>query len=170
MPGVSPNSTIEKRVWIKASAETVYLALTNAKDLTKWFCDEAECTTPCKGGELIAVWKSGKEIQKGRGVITDLLHNALVELLWIEDGRDTLPGSPKHILRYTIKSKSGMTEVVMEDRDDASLDEETYAFLDQGWNSVLLELKDFCERKERLVKLHSEQSNFPDQGNPLKWA
>jgi hypothetical protein len=42
-----------------------------------------------------------------------------------------------------------MTELIMTDKDGSPSDEETYAFLDQGWNSVLLELKDYCENKER---------------------
>lgn len=88
----------------------------------------------------------------------------MLELLWIEDGRDMLPGSPKHTLSYTIKSKSGMTEVIMTDNDDAAADEETYAFLDSGWNSVLLELKDFCERRERSLKLRPESK--AGTGNP----
>lgn len=31
-----------------------------------------------------------------------------------------------------------------------------FTFIDQGWNSVLLELKDYCERKERSVKRPSK--------------
>jgi hypothetical protein len=41
----------------------------------------------------------------------------------------------------------------MVDAGDAALDEETFAFLDQGWNTVLMELKDYCERRERSLKL-----------------
>ena len=155
---MSFNNKIEKRVWIKAAAEVVFAALTNAKALGQWFCDHAECT-PCKGGELIAFWKTGGDGQKGRAIFTSIVADCSMDLLWIEDGRDTIPDSPKHTLSYTIKSKSGMTEVVMVDNDEAELDEETYTFLDQGWNSVLLELKDYCERKDRSVKLRSESKS-----------
>ena len=165
---------IEKRVWIKASAETVYRALTNSKELARWFCDRADCN-PCEGGELIAFWKTGKDGQKGRAIFTGVVPERRLELLWLEDGRDLQTDSPKHTLSYTIKSKSGMIEVVMVDNDDAVPDEETYAFLDQGWNTVLLELKDYCERRERSVKLRSrskfhlsrhssEPSGEPDAG------
>ena len=149
-----PGNKIEKRVWIKASAEVVYKALTSSKELARWFCDRADCN-PCQGGELIAFWKTGKDGQKGRAIFTRAVPNSSLELLWMEDGRNAEPGSPKHTLSYTIKSKSGMTEVVMVDNDDAVTDEETYAFMDQGWNAVLMELKDYCERRERSVKLHS---------------
>lgn len=151
----SSDNKIEKRVWIKASAEVVYRALTSSKDLARWFCDRADCN-PAEGGTLIAFWQTGKTGQQGRAIFTRVVPNSSLELHWIEDGRDALPGSPKHTLSYTIKSKSGMTEVIMADNDEATSDDETYALLDRGWNSVLLELKDFCERKERSVKLRSE--------------
>ena len=48
-----------------------------------------------------------------------------------------------------------MTELVMLDKDDSQSDEEACQFLDQGWNSVLLELKDYCERCERTAKLRA---------------
>jgi uncharacterized protein YndB with AHSA1/START domain len=152
-PVNTSGNKIEKRVWIKASPEVVYRALTNTKDLTKWFCDEAHCSLP-EGRELVAVWKSGKNVHKGRGVFTHVEPGSRLELLWIEDGSDTPSVAARHTLSYAVKSKSGMTEVVMVDKDDAALDEETYAVLDQGWNSVLLELKDFCERRERSLKFH----------------
>lgn len=153
-PARPTNNRIEKRVWIKASAEVVYKALTSSKELARWFCDRADCN-PCQGGELTAFWKAGKDGQKGRAIFTRAVANSSLELLWMEDGRNAEPGSPKHTLSYTIKSKSGMTEVVMVDNDDAVADEETFAFMDRGWNAVLMELKDFCERKERSAKLRS---------------
>ena len=160
-PTKSPGNRIEKRVWIRATPEVVYRALTSSKDLAKWFCDEADCT-PCEGGELIALWKAGKDGYKGRAVFTSVKPNVRLELLWVEEGCEPVPGSTKHTLCYTIKSKSGMTEVLMVDTDEAALDEETYTVLDQGWNSVLLELKDFCERKERSLKLRPASNEFHD--------
>jgi hypothetical protein len=75
-----------------------------------------------------------------------------LELAWIDDGSGEQPQNSAHTLSYEIRSKSGMTELIMIDKDDASPDEDTGEILDKGWNSVLLELKDYCERKERLAK------------------
>ena len=165
--GRSSSNKIEKRVWIKASAEVVYRALTSSKELARWFCDLADCN-PTQGGELTAFWKAGENGQKGRAIFTRVVPNSSLELLWMEEGRDAGPESPKHTLSYTIKSKSGMTEVIMVDNDDTTADEETYAFLDRGWNAVLLELKDYCERKERSAKSRSgsksrSHKHAPDQ-------
>jgi uncharacterized protein YndB with AHSA1/START domain len=150
----SPDGKIEKRVWIKASAEVIYRALTDSKELARWFCDRASCT-PREGGELVAHWKTGKLSRKGRAVFTRIEPNSKIEMSWIDDGCGAQTGTPSHTLSYAIRNKAAMTEVVMVDRDPQVSDKETFAFLDQGWNSVLLELKDYCERRERSEKLRS---------------
>jgi uncharacterized protein YndB with AHSA1/START domain len=157
--GEPPGNQIKKRVWIKASAEVVYGALTESRELVRWFCDRASCD-PREGGELLAYWRTGKSSQKGRAVFTRLVPGKSLELLWVDDGSGSETKASPHTLSYEIRAKSGMTELVMIDAGDNPSDEESYAFLNQGWNSVLLELKDFCERKERSTKLrpHSKSS------------
>jgi uncharacterized protein YndB with AHSA1/START domain len=156
----SPEGKIEKRVWIRASAEAVFKALTDPKELVRWFCDRASCN-PQEGGEFVAHWRAGKSSQKGRAIFTKIAPNTYLEMVWIDDGSGTRSGDPKHTLSYAIRSKAAMTEVRMIDNDDLVSDKETFAFLDQGWNGVLMELKDYCERKERSVKLRagSKQQN-----------
>jgi uncharacterized protein YndB with AHSA1/START domain len=149
----SPTSRIEKRVWIKASPEVVFKALTDARDLAHWFCDRASCD-PCEGGELIACWKTGKSSRKGRAVFTRIVPGSLLELLWIDEGLESDNENARHTLSYKIQYKTGNTEVMMLDEDTSVYDEESFAILDRGWNSVLLELKDYCEHKERSVKSH----------------
>jgi uncharacterized protein YndB with AHSA1/START domain len=146
----APDNRITKKVWIQASADTVYRALTEAGWLSHWFCDKASCD-PRAGGELLAQWHHGKARRKGRALITHLEPGRRMDLVWVDDGQGGDPPS-RHTLSYEIRSKSGMTELVMIDRDDAPIDEETLAFLAEGWNSVLLELKDFCENRERAAK------------------
>jgi uncharacterized protein YndB with AHSA1/START domain len=156
----SPDRKIEKRVWIKASAEVVFNALTDPKELVRWFCDRASCN-PRQGGEFVAHWRTGKVSQKGRAIFTKIAPNTYLEMVWIDDGCGTRSGDLKHTLSYTIRSKAAMTEVRMVDDDDLISNTEAFASLDQGWNSVLLELKDYCERRERSAKLRtgSKQKN-----------
>lgn len=146
----SPGSIV-KKVWIKASPETVFSALTESRQLIHWFCDKASCD-PREGGELTAYWKSGKEGRQGRALITRIVPGRVLELLWIDEGRGQQENGPRHTLSYEIRSKSGMTELVMHDRDDACLGPEANDFFTEGWNAVLLELKDYCERKERSAR------------------
>jgi len=160
-PGDRQHGKIQKKVWIKASADVVFKALTNAKDLVRWFCDRASCNAR-EGGEFIAHWRTRKSSQKGSAVFTRIVPGKELELRWIDEGRGTQPEHSGHTLSYEIRRKSGMTEVVMLDTDDSVPDEETYSFLDQGWNSVLLELKDYCERKERSLRLRSRAKSRPE--------
>jgi uncharacterized protein YndB with AHSA1/START domain len=156
-PDGQTDGLIRKKVWIRASAEIVYRALTEAKELEQWFCDRASCT-PHEGGELIAHWKSGKFRQKGRALITRLIPGSCMNLLWVEDGSSDPSQDLQHTLTYEIRSKSEMTELIVVDNINAPTDEETYVFLDRGWNSVLLELKDHCEQRERVSHLRTKQS------------
>jgi uncharacterized protein YndB with AHSA1/START domain len=151
--GVS-GSRIVKKVWIKASTKVVYSALTESRELIHWFCDRASCD-PREGGEIVAYWRSGRTGQKGRAVITRVVPESALDLRWIDEGRGAQDQSSSHTLSYEIRNKSGMTELVMTDKDQAASDEEALAILDQGWNSVLLELKDYCERRERSAKVRS---------------
>ena len=156
--GKSPGSRIKKKVWIRASAEVVYEALTESRHLTHWFCDKASCDAR-EGGELMAQWNAGKSKQKGRALITKLSPGRALELLWTDDGGGIQEKESRHTLSYEIRSKSGMTELIVIDKDDSPSDEETAIFLEQGWNSVLMELKDFCENKERSVRKSADSHN-----------
>ncbi len=147
----SKRGCIEKRVLIKASPAIIFQALTDGRDLTHWFCDGAS-SDPREGGELEAVWNRGKTSLRGRAVFTQFEPGSTVELLWIDDGDGDNTGSTHHVLRYAIRSVRGGSEVTMRDEDSRMPDEESYSILEQGWNGVLLELKDYCERRERSSK------------------
>ena len=148
-------SRIEKKVWIQASAEIIFQALVRANALEEWFCDKA--TSDARdGGEITAQWNEGKNRRKGRAVITRFESGRALKLHWTDDGRsenDDVVST--HILSYEINPKAGMTELVMIDSDDAEIDEETLAYLADGWNAVLMELKDYCEHRERAAKKRS---------------
>jgi uncharacterized protein YndB with AHSA1/START domain len=152
----SNNGKIHKRVLIRASPGIVYHALTSAKDLAEWFCDRA-VADPRIGGEIIAYWKTGKSGLKGRGVFTRLVPESLVEILWVDEGAGQHEGEAHHVLTYAIARKWGDTEVTMEDNDYPPPDDDDYEILDKGWNTVLLELKDHCEQKERSIKMRPEE-------------
>jgi uncharacterized protein YndB with AHSA1/START domain len=145
------SGVIEKKVLIEASPAIVYQALTEAKDLTRWFCDRAS-SEPRVGGELKAYWKTGRTGQKGRAVFTQMVPEVLVELLWVDDIQEANNDEARHLLTYQIQPKRSGSEVVVCDKDHPPPDDETFAILSEGWNSVLLELKDYCERKARSMK------------------
>jgi uncharacterized protein YndB with AHSA1/START domain len=145
---------IVKKVWIRASREVVFQALTETKDLVQWFCDGASLDVR-EGGELAAFWKGAKNGQKGRALITRLVPGSMIEFLWIDEGDGARDNAPPHTHSYEIRAKSGMTELVMTDSAESDSDDEDIEILDQGWNTVLMDLRDHCERKERSAKLRS---------------
>jgi uncharacterized protein YndB with AHSA1/START domain len=152
MPSASEpsNSRIEKTVLIQASPAIVFQALTDARDLVRWFCDRAT-SDPREGGEFVAQWKSGKTSTRGRAVYTRLVPSSLVEMRWLEEGGGPIEDA-RHTFRYTIKFRHGTTEVGMQDEDGQALDQEAHETLSEGWNYVLQDLKDYCERRERAGK------------------
>ena len=143
------SNKIVKKVWIKASPKVIFSALTEPKELVHWFCDRATCDLR-EGGELAAHWREAG--QKGRARITRIADGSHLELLWIDDGRGIQENSA-HQTRYEIHTMAGMTELVMTDIDEPVPDEQAFAALDQGWNSVLMDLKEYCERRERSAKI-----------------
>ena len=142
---------IEKRVLIEAPPAIVFQALTEARDLIRWFCDRAT-SEPRVGGELKAYWKTGGTAQKGRAVFTQIVPQTLVELLWVDDVQEANHDQARHVLTYQIQSKRSGSEVLVCDKDHPPPDDETFEILSEGWNGVLLELKDYCERKARSMK------------------
>jgi uncharacterized protein YndB with AHSA1/START domain len=149
------SGVIEKKVLIDAPPAIVYQALTGAKDLTRWFCDRAS-SEPHVGGELKAYWKTGRTGQKGRAVFTQIVPEALVELLWVDDIQEANNHEARHLLTYQIQAKRSGSEVVVCDKDHPPPDDETFAVLSEGWNGILLELKEYCERKARSMKRKPE--------------
>jgi uncharacterized protein YndB with AHSA1/START domain len=145
------DGSIRKRVFIQASASTIYRALTDAKALGQWFCDKATSDARVNG-ELTAYWRAGKTGMRGLAVYRQLIPDTLVDLLWVDDGSGANPAGATHCLVYTIARKKNACEVVVEDLDSAPSDDKTYAILDKGWNAVLNELKDYCESAERSLK------------------
>ncbi len=143
------NGVIQKKVLIKASPEIIFQALTEARDLVRWFCDRAT-SDPREGGEMTAYWRTAG--QKGRAVFRRFVPASQLELVWVDDGQGVVRENATHALAYSIKVKRGTSELTMHDSDYPPPDEETYSILDEGWNSVLLELTDYCERRERSTK------------------
>lgn len=141
---------IEKTVLIQASPSIVYKALTDARDLMRWFCDRAT-SDPREGGELTAFWKSGKTGIKGRAVFSRLVQASFVELTWLDEGNGPVKEA-RHIFRYSIRHRRGTTEVALRDENGAPMEDEALAVLSEGWNYVLQGLKDYCEQKERAGK------------------
>jgi uncharacterized protein YndB with AHSA1/START domain len=147
----SSEGVIQKRVLVRASPDTVFCALTDAKQLTEWFCDHAEADLRI-GGELRAYWRHGKQEYQGRALFRRLDRSCLVELDWIDDGMGKLGRDERHTLTYTIRSRKDGSELLVCDEGYPPPDPEAMVVLEDGWISVLRDLKDYCEALERSSK------------------
>jgi uncharacterized protein YndB with AHSA1/START domain len=156
MAADSNSGIIEKKVLIQATPQVIFKALTDAKDLAQWFCDRAS-SDPRVGGEIKAYWRGGIgcQPQRGRAIFTKLAADAQVELLWTDDGSAGNREGCRHVLSYTIRVKRGTSEVQVRDDGPPFADEEVEQVLSRGWISVLRDLKEHCEAKQRSTRRHS---------------
>ncbi len=145
--------SIEKKVLIQASPGVIYRALTDAKDVVQWFCDRAT-SDPRVGGEFRAYWRMGNggQAQRGRAVFTSLVPDAEVELDWVDEGDDKSAVASRHTICYTIRLRRGTAEVSVRDEGPPFVDQETLDLLSEGWISVLRDLKEHCESKQRSAR------------------
>ena len=103
-----------------------------------------------------------KPVKKGRSIITRFEKDALLEMLWLDEGNNSTGDNARHVLSYAIMAGRDSTEVLMSDEDDLPQNEEDIDVLSQGWNDVLMELKDYCERTERLARSRSSTATEKD--------
>ncbi len=151
---------IEKKVLIQASPEIVFEALTNAKDLVRWFCDRA-ASDPRVGGEFKATWRAGRSFRKGLAFYTQLDPARTVELTWeVEAGADS-GAIGVHTLRYSIRPRKDGCEVTMCDAGNPPPDDEVYAALDHGWIGILRDFKEHCEARERAARKRLSRNAAP---------
>ena len=143
-------SVIERKVLIQAVPAVIYQALTEAKDLARWFCDRVT-TDPRVGGELKAFWRIGctGKAQRGCAVFTNLVPDSQVDLLWVDEGEGEIREAERHTISYTIRLKRGTSEVTVRDAGPPLADDETFELMDQGWITVLRDLKEHCETRKR---------------------
>jgi uncharacterized protein YndB with AHSA1/START domain len=147
---------IEKKVLIQASPDVIFRALTEAKEVAQWFCDRAT-SDPKVGGELKAYWRMGPggQAQRGRAIFTALVPGAQVELHWIDEGDGAGAATDRHTICYMIRFKRGTSEVTVRDEGPPFADEESCAVLGEGWISVLRDLREHCETKQRSSRRRS---------------
>jgi uncharacterized protein YndB with AHSA1/START domain len=152
---------IEKKVLIQASPDIIFRALTEAKEVAQWFCDRAT-SDPRVGGELKAYWRMGfgGQAQRGRAIFTALVPGAQVELQWIDEGDGVT--TDRHTLCYMIRLKRGTSEVTVRDEGPPFADEESCAVLGEGWISVLRDLREHCETKQRSSRRRSAGESHPE--------
>jgi len=152
----SGKGVIQKKVLIQASPTVIFRALTESKELAHWFCDRA-ASDPKVGGEVRASWSVGKEgrSQRGRAMFTILEPDSRVEFCWVEEGGRKISEAERHSTSFAIRLKRGTSEVTVCDQGPPLEDEEAFDLLDRGWITVLRDLKEHCEARQRNARRQS---------------
>jgi uncharacterized protein YndB with AHSA1/START domain len=154
---------IERKVLIQASPDVIFRALTEAKEVAQWFCDRVT-SDPRVGGELKAYWRVGLggQAQRGRAIFTTLVPGAQVELQWIDEGDGADNAAGRHTICYMIRIKRGTSEVTVRDEGPPFADEESCTVLGEGWISVLRDLREHCESKQRSSRRRSAGESYTE--------
>lgn len=143
-PAPRRTRAVEKEIELNAPIEMVWKALTDSKELARWFPLEAR-VTPGVGGEVFLSW--GDWCQ-GTGKIDVWVPNK--RLRWLEP----LPGvgdeaAPAHLaVEWTLESRGGKTILRLVNSGFGSTDweNEYYDGTDYGWTFMLLSLKHALEQ------------------------
>lgn len=133
---------IEKSIVINVTPAKLYKALTNAKELTRWFCDRAE-SDPHEGGTVVNVWGE----YEGRGTYKRLIPNQEVAIQWESEDIEL----PEDLTIYRLEKTPKGTRVTVV---DFALPEELED-LSAGWDYQLKQLKKTYQTKPAVKKATS---------------
>ncbi len=142
MTGAKPKPAerkTEKEIEIAAPVETVWKALTDPEELTRWFPLEAR-VTPGPGGSVWLSWGPGCE---GEAPIDVWEPNR--RLRWVESAATGRPIA----VEFTLETRGGKTIVRLVNSGfsaDSEWEKEYYDSTNYGWGFMLTNLRHYLER------------------------
>ncbi len=136
-----PRQMIQRYIY-QAKPETVFRALTNPKELTKWFLQDAKVQLK-EGGKMKFVW-SPKD--KHENKILELVPNRKLRITWPTMGWGGTPKTNTYVtFNLTPRGKYTLLQI---EHNGFGLGEEWvtyYAATYSGWTYYLLNLKSWLE-------------------------
>jgi uncharacterized protein YndB with AHSA1/START domain len=145
---------IRKVVDIKASAETVFRALTDPAELTQWFPDAAEFEPKVGAKSRFTFYKDSNRRNKERetdkvssGRVLDMVKNKKLAYTWQPEG---VPDFPETIVTWDLESLGdNRTRVTLTHRGFTGKEPSSVSYEghNQGWSFFVEELVKYCEKK-----------------------
>lgn len=147
---------IRKVVEIKASAETVFKALTDPAELTQWFPDAAELEPKVGGKTRFTFYKDSERTncsknrdtdKSNNGRVLDLVKNKKLAYTWQPEG---VPNFPETIVTWELESLGdNLTRVILTHTGFTGKEPSSVSFEghNQGWSHFVQELVKYCEKK-----------------------
>ncbi len=145
---------IEKRIVIRAKAETAFRALTESRSLARWFANRAE-SKAVEGGSLLLMWGTGEQVEGARATFTRLVPGREVSLQWVSKIKpgETIAVTGQHTSTFRIDpSPEGVIVTMRYMADPAPADHERMK-MDQDWDQAMVSLKALCEGPDAPVSV-----------------
>jgi len=139
---------IKKHIVIDASPEVVFKAITDPKELTNWFPDQAILEAKV-GGKMKFSFNKGKEDEHedcsgAEGIIIDFIPNTKISYTW--EKHDT-PDFPRTVVTWELEEiENGRTRVNLLHTGFES--GKLFKQHDEGWSYFIYRLGKYCEKKK----------------------
>jgi uncharacterized protein YndB with AHSA1/START domain len=151
--GMSKIPSIEKVYYYAAPREKVFAALTEPKQLTKWFLGKATLA-PRKGGTFRFTWREGGPTLRGK--VKEFDPPKRLHLEWNDrfEGGKLYPTEA----RFSLARKGRGTELRLSHRGFKSGKKWTwlYGAINSGWSYYLLNLRSVLEHRTDLRSVKDE--------------
>jgi uncharacterized protein YndB with AHSA1/START domain len=140
---------IRKSIIIDASPDVVFQAITDLKELTRWFPDQA-ILEPKVGGKMkFSFFKSDSEYRQmdyfPEGMITEFVPNKKLSYTWHEPN---LPDFPNTVVTWELERiENNKTRLNLFHTGFKA--DETAKKHNEGWSHFLTELKKYCDKKDK---------------------
>ena len=137
---------IEKNVVIDASPEVVFKAITDPKELTNWFPDQAILEAKLGGKVKFSFYKDKEREYREfdffpEGVITEFIPNKKVSYIWHEPNT---PDFPRTVVTWELEEiADNKTQVKLL---HTGFEPGKLFKHDEGWSYLLNQLQSYCKR------------------------
>jgi uncharacterized protein YndB with AHSA1/START domain len=101
---------IRKTILINAPPNTVFKALTDEKELTKWFPDQARLESKVGGLVQFKFFEDGKENHRVEGKVLEVIPNKKISYSW-KNTSD--PDFPNTTVTWTLEEAGGKTKLTL---------------------------------------------------------
>lgn len=136
----------QHEITIRATPEALWNALTDAEEITRWFCDYAK-VEPGVGGRMWASWGETPEEGPGKLIVVWEPGKRLLVRLPESEADTTQTGVPI-MIEYTLETQGNVTvlRLVHSNIPDSPDWEAYYEGTNRGWPVFFLALKFYLER------------------------
>jgi uncharacterized protein YndB with AHSA1/START domain len=142
---------IKKNIVIDATPEAVFKAITDPKELTNWFPDQAILEPKIGGKMKFSFFKTDSEYRQmdyfPEGTITEIIPNKKISYTWQEPN---IPGFPNTVVTWELeKMEDNKTRLKL--FHTGFKPDETAKKHNEGWSHFLGQLIKYCAKRDKQI-------------------